>query len=139
MSVGVTQTVHGHHPAMWLPGIPRPDHGDGMVQLVCDACSAGWVGIPGEPCGWCADAVERQREEQRALLLDPPWLRSSDGDPRYEALSEVDQAVWDRTRGQTRGHDSMRTWTQRLARAVESGLITETEARAAARRVKGRR
>ena len=113
---------------LWLDGIPRPDHGPGMQQRVCPDCKAGWVGLAEDPCGWCADAAERQVADERRLLLDPPWLRSSAGDPRYDALSEVDKAVWDATRGQTRGADSLKVWAERLARAVTSGLITRHEA-----------
>jgi hypothetical protein len=101
-----------------------------MVQLVCDECPAGWIGLPGEGCGWCADAIERQRDDQRRMLLSPDWL-SVDHGPRYDQLSPVDRAVWDRTRGQVRGHDSRTAWAERLARAVVSGLVTEHEARAA--------
>jgi hypothetical protein len=134
MSVGVVRPVHGHHPALWVPGVPRPDLGDGMVQLVCDECSAGWVGLPGEPCGWCADRTERQREDQRRMLLWPDRL--GEHGPRYDELGEVDQAVWDRTRGIARGHDSRRAWAERLGRAVHAGLITEREAKAAMERVR---
>ena len=65
------------------------------------------------------------------MLLFPPWLHSDEGSPRYDALSEVDKLVWDRTRGQVRGHDSLRTYAERLARAVQSGLVTADEARRA--------
>ena len=39
--------------------------------------------------------------------------------------------MWDRTRGQTRGADSLSTYHERLVRAVEAGLITADEARQA--------
>ena len=42
---------------------------------------------------------------------------------RYDVLSEIDKAVWDRTHGQTRGADSMSNYHGRLVRAVESGLV----------------
>lgn len=41
-------------------GVLRPDHGDGWAELRCDNCGAGWVGVIGEPCGWCADRLERR-------------------------------------------------------------------------------
>ena len=118
-----------------IDGYPRPDHGPGMVEHVCCSCKAGWVGLTDDGCGWCETAQAQQRALERVLLLDPPWLRSSAGHPRYDALSEADKAVWDRTRGQTRGHDSALMWVARLARAVDAELITEDEARAAIRRM----
>jgi hypothetical protein len=120
-----------------LDGYPRPDHGDGWRERVCGVCSASWVGHvdDGDWCPWCESADERQRAMERRLLLDPPWLRSDAGNVRYDALSDVDRAVWDRTRGQSRGADSLTTWIGRLDRAVEAGLITEHEARRAIQRV----
>lgn len=114
--------------------MPRPDHGPGFHQRLCATCGAGWVGHvrDGDWCPWCEAAQRRQvADEQRLLLLDPPWLRSDAGSPRYEQLSDDDKAVWDRTRGQVRGAGSMETWVRRLHRAVEAGLISEAEARRA--------
>jgi hypothetical protein len=61
--IGVVSTPPGYT-GMWIAGVPRPDHGDGMTQLVCDRCHAGWVGQPNEPCGWCQDALELMRQSQ---------------------------------------------------------------------------
>jgi hypothetical protein len=72
---------------------------------------------------------------ERRELLDPPHLRSDAGNPRYDALSDVQKAVWDRTRGQTRGTDSVAWWVARLERAVDVGLITRDEAEQAMRKV----
>ena len=113
---------------LWIDGLPRPDHGEGMIQRVCD-CGAGWVGLPDDECGWCYEAHLRQLEEQRRRLLWPEWMIKPG--PRYDELSEVDQAVWDRTRGQTRDAGSIEAWAERLARAVRSGLITAAEAETA--------
>ena len=120
---------------LFIDGVPRPDHGPGMVQIVCADCHAGWVGRRGDGCAWCDAGDARRRAAERALLLDPPWLRSDAGDPRYDELSDIDQRVWDATRGQRRGADSLAAWRDRLARAVVAGLITETEARRAWGRV----
>jgi hypothetical protein len=122
---------------LWLDGVPRPDHGPGMTQRAC-RCGAGWVGLPDDPCGWCADALERQVADERRMLLDPPSLHSDNGHPRYDELDELDRAVWDRTRGQTRGTESVKTWLERLARAVRAGLITRAEACAAVDRLEKR-
>lgn len=64
-------------------------------------------------------------------LLHPPWLTTDEGDPRYDRLDEVTQAVWRRTRGQTRDDYSVAVWQKKLARAVNQGFITESEARTA--------
>jgi hypothetical protein len=114
-----------------IAGIRQPDLGPGMWNVACDVCEATWVGRPGDACSWCQRAEERQREDQRRLLLDPPWLHSDCGNVRYDELSAVDRAVWDRTRGQTRGADSIKAWHGRLVRGVESRLISEHEARTA--------
>ena len=107
------------------------------IDRVCATCSAEWEGLErdGDWCPWCEAREADQRAAERALLLDPPWLRSSAGDARYDALDEVDRAVWDRTRGQLRGSDSIVVWAARLRRAVDSGLITNHEAERAIRRV----
>lgn len=121
---------------MWLDGVPRPDHGPGFHQRVCATCGAGWVGhdSDGDWCPWCELALERQRDDERRLLLDPPWLRKGSG--RYDELSEGQRAVWDRTRGQARGTHSVEMWVARLARAVTAGIIDEADARKAIRRVR---
>jgi hypothetical protein len=116
-------------------GYPRPDHGDGYVDRVCATCGASWVGLADAGCWWCERALERLRADQRRVLLDPPWLRTDAGHPRYDALDEAGKAVWDRTRGQSRGADSVVTWAARLRRAVETELITRNEAGAAMRRI----
>lgn len=120
-------------------GRHRPEYGRRIFDLTCSACSATWSGEPSMPCPWCERALERQVADQRQMLLDPAWLHGDDGDPRYDGLSDVDKLVWDRTRNQVRGADSLTAWAERLARGVQCGLITETEARAAFDRAKGRR
>ena len=114
---------------------PRPDHGPGMCDLVCQTCGAGWVGPTGAPCSWCEEREERQRRDERENLLRPAWLDTRDGDGRYDALSDVDKAVWNRTRGIATNDGPVETWVARLARAADSGLITDAEARNAIRQI----
>jgi hypothetical protein len=102
--------------------------------LRCPVCAATWIGQPGEDCGWCLAAVERQRAEQRRRLLWPDQLPTGDDGPPHEQLSELDRRVWDTTRGQRRGEGARRAWIERLARAVTAGLITRDEATAAVQR-----
>lgn len=122
---------------MWTDGAARPDHGPGFLTRLCTTCGAGWVGHErdGDWCPWCDDADAHQRAAERRLLLDPPWLATDAGTSRYDALSDADRAVWDRTRGQRRGVGSVLVWTERLERAGEAGLITEGEADMAIRRI----
>ena len=105
-----------------IAGHREPDLGPHIWQLACSVCQATWSGRNGDPCPWCVAAAERQRLEQRRLLLYPDWLHE-DG-PRYDDLSDVDTAVWDRTRCQVRGAGSIEAWAERLARSVQSELIT---------------
>jgi hypothetical protein len=116
-------------------GTPRPDHGTGYLERVCADCGASWVGHEDEPCYWCERATARLLEDERSYLLHPPHLRSSAGQPRYDELGDDSRAVWDRTRGQTRGTGSLITHTARLGRAVTTGLLTPREAELALRRV----
>lgn len=123
-----------------LNGVPRPDHGDGWAERVCSRCSASWVGHTTDGpdwCPWCERLQELSEALRRRELLSPPHLRSDDGSERYEALNEPQKAVWDRTRGQVRGTDTIAWWIARLRRAVVDGLITEDEADQAMRRVAG--
>jgi hypothetical protein len=72
---------------------------------------------------------------ERRDLLDPPHLRTDAGHDRYDALDDLDKAVWDRTRGQNRGADAVLQWVARLGRAVADGVITHAEAETALRKV----
>jgi hypothetical protein len=105
------------------------------VDRQCAVCKATWTGLyvdDAEWCWWCERRDERQLADQRRMLL---WPEMPERGPRYDALDAVGQAVWDRTRGQTRGDGSMVMWAGRLRRAVEAGWIEEREADAAMRRV----
>jgi hypothetical protein len=77
----------------------RADWGSGFADLGCDRCDATWVGPPAEPCPWCFDRYQDVHERQRLLVLEPP-----DNPSAYVE------------------------WGQRLKRAVEAGIITETDA-----------
>jgi hypothetical protein len=94
-------------------GILRPEYGDGWAELLCDECDATWVGPIGEPCNWCATALENMRRWQAERDLTPPDIDPAD--ERYDAV--------------------MTTWGQRLRRAVEAGRVTEQQARNAWERV----
>jgi hypothetical protein len=111
----------------------RPDYGPEWAELRCDTCNAGWTGIPGDPCQWCQTSLQRLIADTRTDLLDPPWLTVTHG-PRYDELCDDSKLVWDRTRDQVRGDGSAVTWAGRLRRAVEAGLITQSEADHALRR-----
>ena len=107
------------------------------IDRVCATCRAEWEGLErdGDWCPWCQARDADQRAAERRLLLDPPWLRTSAGQARYDALDDDSRAVWDRTRGQIRGSDSVVVWAARLRRAVDTELITRDEANRALRRV----
>jgi len=45
---------------VWVPGVPRPDHGVDLVQLVCAMCDSTWVGCSGEACEYCLSRLERE-------------------------------------------------------------------------------
>ena len=98
----------------------------------CSSCDATWYGQHDDPCGWCADALERQREAQRQLILHPTFLDAEQG-PRYDELDELDKAVWRATRGGDNGGSALE-WARRLRRAVNSELVTEHEAEQAIER-----
>lgn len=122
-----------------IDGIPRPDHGAGWQERVCQHCQAGWIGHQTDGpdwCPWCERRQELEAEMRRRELLNPPWLHTDRGNARYDTLTDVDKAVWDRTRGQTRNADSVASWVALLARAVADGVITADEARTAAKRVR---
>jgi hypothetical protein len=87
-------------------GTLRPDFGPDHADLGCTICDAGWVGIPGDPCGWCRARNLRRHDEQRQILL---WPELPDGDNRERARV-------------------MRGWLERLIRGVEIDLITSVEA-----------
>jgi len=93
-------------------GRMRPDYGPHWADLRCCACGATWVGVPGDPCGWCTEALRIITEFQAELVCRRP-----DVDP---AAANYDAAIV--------------AWAERLARAVNAGLIDD----ATARRVLGR-
>ena len=102
-------------------GRRRPEYGDSIFDLRCSACRATWCGEDGDPCEWCERTLQRLQADQRRMLLWPDWLSNDEGNPRFDELTEIDEAVWDRTRGQTRGTDSIQAWAGRLARCRPVG------------------
>ena len=94
-------------PAVGLPcGLRRPEYGPSVQDLACCNCGATWAGIAGDPCGWCEDALDRQREHQADLLLTVPDIDLADA--TYEAR--------------------MRAWLQRMKVGAEAGLIASAQA-----------
>lgn len=96
----------------YVDGTPAPEQGAGMVQRVCAACGASWIGRPVEVddwCWWCERRTAVQLEHQRDLLLHPPLPDPAD---------VTRQAV-------------LHAWGQRLQRGVAAGLITSAQARRA--------
>jgi len=106
------------------------------IDRTCATCRAEWEGLErdGDWCPWCEAREADQRALERRLLLDRPWLRTDVGNATYDALDETGKQVWDRTRGQIRGSDSIVGWAARLRRAVDTELITAQEAERAIRR-----
>lgn len=120
-----------------IDGYPRPDHGDGWQERVCNTCNASWVGhqADGGWCPWCERRAALDLEAARRSLLTPTHLQTDQGTTRYDQLTHIDQTIWDQTRGRYRGTDTIAMWVNRLADAVAGGWITEHEADAAIRRV----
>lgn len=88
----------------------RPDSAvPGLVNVVCDRCGATWLDWEGAPCPWCERRHRKLLEDQAELVLEPP-----DVDPS------------------STGYElARRAWAERLARAVQAGVIDEASARAA--------
>lgn len=84
-------------------GTVRPEYGHHAAELECNACGATWVGNPGDPCGYCPRILVAVTEHQADLVLIPP-----DVDPDNANAADI-----------------YAKWADRLAVAVEAGLITE--------------
>jgi hypothetical protein len=97
-----------------LPELMRPDHGEGFAELTCSCCGASWVGAAFARCPWCVALLERMRESSAAAVMTPP----DPDDLHYE--------------------ERMRAWAERLARAVDAGVVRRERAVAAWRREVGR-
>jgi len=87
----------------------RPDHGPEYYDVTCTLCHATWVGRLLDDCTWCQDARARDLIWQAELTLTPP-----DVDP--------DDTLYD-----TR----MAAWGERVARAVDAGIVTPEAAQKA--------
>lgn len=111
-----SERLRSFDPAVWSmngrwlqSGRLRPDFGPGFADCECPACGATAVALVGSACGYCDLARERLAGWQAALTLAPPEI---DRDDRRRA-------------GVLRG------WAERLAVAVEAGIVTDDEARRA--------
>jgi hypothetical protein len=87
-------------------GVLRPEYGPRDAELACDQCAAEWVGIPGAACWWCWDRNEKLIGWHIEAVLTPP-----DYDPDDRSYDAV-----------------MGAWVDRMAIAIEAGLITREEA-----------
>jgi hypothetical protein len=87
-------------------GVLRPEYGPKDAELACDQCGAEWVGIPGAACWWCWDRNEKTIAWQAQAVLTPP-----DYDPDDRNYTNV-----------------MGAWIDRMAIAVEAGIIAREEA-----------
>jgi hypothetical protein len=47
---------YANAPVGMVSGIARPEFGIAAYDLACQICEAGWVGVPGDSCSWCAEA-----------------------------------------------------------------------------------
>lgn len=81
----------------------RDDHGPHAANLECDACDASWVGIPGDPCAYCANLREAIDNEHGTRVLRPP--------------------------NDTTDTNAMTAWLARLKVAVTAGTISDNDAR----------
>jgi len=84
-----------------------------MLRCTSASCNSTWYGPRNERCSACATALEGMQRHQAELVLQPEL--PDPADVRYGG--------------------AVRAWGERLARAVEAGLITEHEALSAWRRV----
>lgn len=91
-------------------GLMRPEFGFEAFDAECDRCGATWVALyAGESCKWCIGRHERLVAEQAELVLTPPDI---DGDDRNYP-------------------NAMEAWSERLARAVQAGIVERGAAEAA--------
>jgi hypothetical protein len=101
-----------------------------MARQTCPDCGASWTGDY-QTCDWCEDAKRRQLEDQRQAILHPEWMVAQAWTvplgPNPHELSELDRRIWRETRGIPVDDGPMKSWVQRLKRAVASGLVTMHE------------
>lgn len=92
-------------------GVPvgpmRPGHGPTACDLECVCCGAEFVGEPLVSCAYCETSLERMIAWQAEIVSTPP---------------DVDPDDW-------RFPAAMRAWAQRLATAVDAGIIDADRAR----------
>jgi hypothetical protein len=100
-------------PAMFaVVGVGLPGRTAAIEDLTCCRCAATWVGVVGEPCGYCQVAYTHMLEWQAELVLSRPDV--DPGDQRYQQI--------------------INAWAKRLAVAVKAHIITEDDARRALQR-----
>jgi hypothetical protein len=85
-----------------IPVQPRVDWGDQWFDVQCRTCETTWVGTDGEACAYCARRMDDTVVDQAALVLAPP---------------------------DTTTVEAMTAWRERLKRAVDARVVTETQAR----------
>jgi hypothetical protein len=101
-----TRDDYTNQPVGMICGVARPEYGPAIYDLRCQICEATWSGIPGDPCWWCEDALDRQRDHQATLLLTPPDVDPDDA--RYEGRLDA--------------------WAERMDVGVEARLISRAQA-----------
>lgn len=87
-------------------GSIRSEYGVRFAELTCGVCAASWVGVIGEPCNYCIERHKRLEADHATALLRP-GAHSIDTDAKLKA------------------------WAQRLADAVNAGLVDKQRARSA--------
>lgn len=96
--------------------VEYPEFGPGNFGLQCDQCGATWTGEPEGQCAYCLYSYEVMVEHQAAMVLRPPGSHAASSEYVFK----------------------MEAWSERLFRAVDSGLIDLRAADAAWRREVGR-
>jgi hypothetical protein len=95
---------------------------NGDFDYQCLQCHATWVGPNGDICYWCHKRWLINEESKHQTLLYPEWLQWDD---KYFHLSQLDQSVWEQTRGFSDGFDI--SWENRLKKALDNGEVTQME------------
>lgn len=96
--------------------------GNGEFNYQCLKCLASWVGPNGDYCDWCHKRWLVNEADKRQALLYPEWLGWDD---KYFQLSQLDQSVWEQTRGFADGFNI--SWRRRITKALENEEISQME------------
>lgn len=127
--------------AMMGPTIEAFPRNDGLFDYVCNRCGASWVGpiinhhaywvdSVRQRCEWCYRRYRIDRKARAHRLQFPEWLNWGD---RYFNLSELEQRVWEETRGFY--GDFHAKWERDVFAAVDSSLLSPEEAVSAIARI----